>query len=99
MKNGMKEIIIRQIENKENEFFAYFKNDFLQSTYAIFFNDTIFGSVALNRFYEMIKTSFEIKKLNLTISCDKIKFQNKAILDEITRIESGEVLFSERSVQ
>ena len=88
MKDEIKEIIVRQIENKENEYFAYYKSDFMQATYSIFFNDTILGAVALNRFYEMIKSSFDIKNLNLTISYEKIKFQNKAILDEITRIES-----------
>jgi hypothetical protein len=88
MKNEIKEIIIKEVENKENEFFAYFRNDFLQSTYCIFFNDTIFGAVALNHFYEMVKNHFEIKNLNLSISYEKIKFKNKAILDEITRIES-----------
>jgi hypothetical protein len=85
-----KEIIIRKIENTKDEYFAYFKNDFLQSTYSIFFNDSIFGAVALNRFYEMIRNHFELKNLTLSISNEFICFKNKALLEEITKIETRE---------
>jgi len=85
-----KEIIIRKIENTKDEYFAYFKNDFLQSTYSIFFNDSIFGAVALNRFYEMIKSNFELRNLTLSISDEIICFKNRALLEEITKIEARE---------
>jgi hypothetical protein len=100
--NEKKEIVIRQIENRDNEYFAYFKCDFLQSTFSIFFNDNIFGAVSLNRFYEMIRSSFEIRDLTLKISEEIICFKNKAILEEIRKIESvdkskQEILIPERS--
>jgi hypothetical protein len=44
----MKEIIIKKIENKQNDFVAYFKNEFLKSTFFVCFTDSIIGAVALN---------------------------------------------------
>lgn len=81
MEEKIKEIRIRKIENKDKEFLAYFKSDFLQSTFCIVFKDTIFGAVALNRFCEMIKEFFSVKKLNLCLSDEKFNFKSKALLE------------------
>ena len=81
------EIIIRKIDNEKDEYFAYYKNEILQVTYSVFFNDSILGAIALNRFYEMIRSNFELKNLTLAISNDMIRFKNKALLEEITKKE------------
>ena len=83
--NNKNEIIIRKIDNEKNEYFAYYKNEILQSTYSVFFCDSILGAIALNRFYEMIRSNFELKKLTLSVSGEAIRFKNKALLDEITK--------------
>ena len=80
-------IIIKKIENENDEYFAYYRNEFLQSSYSVFFNDSILGAIALNRFYEMIRSNFELKNLTLAISNDMIRFKNKALLEEITKKE------------
>jgi len=43
-----KEITIKQIENRDREFIAYYKSDFLKSTFCVSFRDDIFGAVSLS---------------------------------------------------
>lgn len=87
MKETIKEITIKKVANREGEYFAYYKSDFLKATFCVAFNDNIFGSVALHRFSEMIKTHFNEEKLNLFISDENIQFKSQALLDEITKKE------------
>jgi hypothetical protein len=94
MKEEIKEIIIQRIENKD-EYFASYKSEFFQSTFTLFFNDNLFGAVALNRFFEMIRTGFNLKNLVLTISFDTIRFKNKMILEELVRIKNDQPVKSE----
>ena len=83
----MKEIIIKKIENKANYFVAYFKNEFLKSTFFILFTDTICGAIALNEFFQMLKSKYEKEKFNFVISDDEIKFQNEHLLNQIIERE------------
>ena len=85
--NAKNEILIRKIDNGKDEYFAYYKNEILQSTYSVFFDDSILGAIALNRFYEMIRSNFELKKLTLSVSGEMIRFKNKALLEEITKVK------------
>ena len=83
--NNCKEITIKQIENKDREFLAYYKSDFLKSTFCVSFKDDIFGAVALTRFTEMIKTHFNEQNITLFISDKNIKFKSQALLNELTQ--------------
>lgn len=85
----MKEIIIKKIENKKNDFIAYFKNPFLKSTFFVCFTDSILGSVALNDFFQMLKTRYDKESFNFVISDEEIKFKNEYLLNQI--IEKEEV--------
>ena len=80
-----KEITIKQIENKNHEYLAYYKSDFLKSTFCVSFRDDIFGAVSLSRFTEMIKTHFNEQNITLFISDKNIKFKSQALLDELTQ--------------
>ena len=80
-----KEITIKQIENTDREFIAYYKSDFLKSTFCVSFRDDIFGAVSLSRFTEMIKTHFNEQKINLFISDKNIKCKSQALLNELTQ--------------
>ena len=80
-----KEITIKQIENTDRQFIAYYKSDFLKSTFCAVFKDDIFGAVCLSRFTEMIKTHFNEQNIILFISDKNIKFKSQALLDELTQ--------------
>ena len=79
----MKEIIIKKIENRQNDFVAYFKNDFLKSTFFISFTDSIIGAVALNDFFQMLKNKYDKESFNFVISDEAIKFKNEHLLNQI----------------
>ena len=75
-----KEIIIKKVKGRQREYTASFYARFFKATYTLNFNDNVFGAVALTRFYEMIKNSFNTKQVNLIIydnlDTDNTKFIN-----------------------
>jgi hypothetical protein len=82
-----KQIIIKPIESGEKEYLAYYKDEFMRATFCVAFKDSILGAVALNRFIEMIKTFFEIKRIPVTISEIKFEVKSKALLDVLLEKE------------
>ena len=87
----MKEIIIRKIENKENYFIAYFKNEVLKSTFFVCFTDSILGAVALNDFFQMLQFKYNNESFNFVISDGNIKFKNEHLLNQIIEREEVKV--------
>ncbi|MBN2545217.1 MAG: hypothetical protein JXB50_05420, partial [Spirochaetes bacterium] len=80
-----KQIIIKSIETGEKEYVAYFTDEFMQASYCVIFKDSILGAVSLNRFIDMIKTFFDIKKLAVFISEEKFEIKSKALLDVLIK--------------
>jgi hypothetical protein len=74
-------ITIKEIEGHKGQFLAYCKNEFLTSTFCVYFTDTIFGSVGLNHFAEMLKHKYETDKVTFVISNEKITFRSPELLD------------------
>ena len=85
----MKEIIIKKIDKRENNFVAYFKNEFLKSTFFVCFTDSIIGAVALNDFFKMLKSIYEKESFNFVISDEAVKFKNEHLLNQITGTSEG----------
>lgn len=75
------QITIKQIEDKEGEYVAYFKSEFLNATYLVYFRDNIFGSIALHEFSEMVKSKYRESNIDFIISNDRIQFRSKALLE------------------
>jgi hypothetical protein len=86
----MKQIIIKKIENKQNDFVAYFKNEILKSTFFVCFTDSIIGAVALNDFFQMLKIKYDKESFSFVISDEAIKFKNEQLLKQI--IETKEAV-------
>jgi hypothetical protein len=80
----MKEIIIKKIENRENYFMAYYKNDLLKSSFCVCFPDTILGAVCLNEFFQMLKLKYTEETFQFVVSDQSIKLKNVNLLDEMT---------------
>jgi hypothetical protein len=83
----MKQIIIKKIENRKNNFIAYSKHEFLKSTFFVCFSDSITGSIALNDFFQMLKNRYDKESFNFVISDEAIKFKNEHLLNQITENE------------
>jgi hypothetical protein len=47
-------ISIHPVEDHPGDYLAYFRSEFLDATYTVFFKDTITGALALHSFAEMI---------------------------------------------
>ena len=76
----MKEIIIKKIGSRNNNFVAYYKSPILEATYSVCFKDNICGAVALTNFYKMIQYKYEGEEVNLRLSNEMIKFKNQVLL-------------------
>lgn len=74
-------ITIKQIEGREGEYLAYCKSEFLKSTFSLYFTDSIFGSVALHEFAEMLQYKYDDKKVFFEISSEKLTFKNPKLLE------------------
>ena len=74
-------ITIKQIEGKEGNFVAFSKSEFLKATFALYFTDSIYGSVSLVDFTEMLKHKYETDRVTFVISNEKITFRSPELLD------------------
>ena len=74
-------ITIKQIENKQGEYIAYYRSDFLNATYSVYFRDNIFGAIALHDFSEMIKRKYEKEDIEFILSEEKMQLKSKALLE------------------
>ena len=88
METNIKQIIIKPIGEREKEYIAYFKDEIMQASFCLAFKDSILGAVALNRFIDMIKTFFELKRIPVFVSNEKYKLTSKAMLDVLSESET-----------
>jgi len=72
-------ITIKQVENRPNEYIAYYRSEFLNATYLVYFRDNIFGSVALHEFSEMLRSKYRGLEIEFIISAEKLRFKSKAL--------------------
>ena len=73
-------ITIKQIEEKEGEYLAYHKNEFLNATYSVHFTDSLQGSISLVDFTRMLKYKYETDQVEFEISNEKINLTNSQLL-------------------
>ncbi len=78
-------IIIRKLDNTEHEYLAYTKSLCGKATLFICFEDNIWGSVALHRFIEMLKSFFEQDKAEVIIGDKNLTVKNKMVLNLIKK--------------
>ena len=78
-----KDIIIKRVEDTDNDFIAYFKSSFLNATFCIIFKDYVFGAVGLNTFSEMIKYKYNDNNIKFVISDSEVKLKNPHLIEQI----------------
>ena len=74
-------VIIKKLENKEHEYFAYAKSLCGKATYFVYFEDSIWGAVALHNFIEMFRSFFKPDKVRVTVAEKNITLKNDALLE------------------
>ena len=72
-------ITIKQVESRAGEYIAYYRSEFLNATYLVYFRDNIFGSVALHEFSEMLGSKYKESEIEFIISGQKLKFKSRAL--------------------
>ena len=74
-------VTIHPIKNRKGNYIAFFKSEFLDSTYSLFFKDTITGAIALHNFSKMIRINYEVERIDFELSNIFVPFNNEAIID------------------
>jgi len=72
-------VTIKQVESRPGEYIAYYRSEFLNATYLVYFRDNIFGSVALHEFSEMLRSKYRGSEVEFIISNEKVQFKSKAL--------------------
>ena len=78
-------ISIHPVEDHPKDYLAYFRSEFLDATYTVFFKDTITGALALHSFAEMVRRKYQEKEVDFLLSEQELPFRNEALLDVVTR--------------
>ncbi len=78
-------IMIHPVENMKGNQVAYFKSEFLNATFSVFFQNTITGTLALHTFSEMIRKKYEQKEIDFILSEAQVPFRSEALLDVVNR--------------
>lgn len=76
-------VTIRKLDKSEHEYFAYTKSICGKATYFLYFEDSIWGAIALHNFIEMLKSFFQQKNVDVRIDEKNILIKNKNILELI----------------
>ena len=74
-------IIIRKLDNKEHDYFAYAKSLCGHGTYFLYFQDDIWGAVVLHTFIEMLRSFFKPSKVEVTVAEKDLTLKNDALLE------------------
>jgi hypothetical protein len=74
-------VIIRKLDNKEHEYFAYAKSLCGHGTYFLYFQDDIWGAVVLHTFIEMLRSFFKPAKVEVTVAEKDLTLKNDALLE------------------
>ena len=85
MKNEKKriQIMIHPVQDRQGEYVACFRSEFLDATYTVFFKDTIMGALALHSFAEMIRKKYQENEVDFQLSKQQVPFQDEALLDVV----------------
>ena len=78
--NGKNSIIrIQAVTGKPGRFIASFHAEFLDSTFALTFGESVTGALALHRFVQMIENQYG--KLKIQIPDELFPFHSEAVTD------------------
>lgn len=83
----MKEIIIKKIEEQDNNYIAYFKNPVLKITFSVCFTDSIVGAIGLNHFFQMLKSKYIKDDFEFNVSEEVQRFKHKELLKNLLEVK------------
>jgi len=80
MEEEMK-IYIKSVENHKHKYIAYFNSPLGSASYALFFDNNIFGAVCFHTYLEIVKKVFKVDEVKIDIS--KVEIKANSIIDLI----------------
>ena len=77
-------LTIQAVCGREGEYLAYFRSEPLDSTYSVYFRDSLMGAIALHEFAEMLRASYGVDGVRLELCDGAMVFRSPAVLDVLT---------------
>lgn len=82
-------IYIKRLENTDHEYFAYLKGLHGKGTYLLYFNDDIYGALALSSFIQMLRGYFKTEEVTVQLLEKEICIHNQSLLSILQSQNDG----------
>ena len=77
----MVNVAIRKLAGTDNEYLAYAKTFAGRGTYFVYFQDNIWGAMALHNFVDMLRTVLDHAPVKLALVEQELSLKHPAVLD------------------
>ena len=74
---------IASVTGKPGAYVARYRAEVLGATYSVEFEDTVMGGIALHSFAEMLRGRYDLRRVELVIEDQALRFRSKAVVDAL----------------
>jgi hypothetical protein len=74
---------IAPVPGKPGTYVARYRAEVLGATYSVEFGDNVMGGIALHGFAEMLRLRFGLRRVELEIEDQALRFRSKAVVDAL----------------
>ena len=80
-----KEISVRitPVAGKPGAYVARYRAEVLGATYSVEFEDNVMGGIALHSFAEMLRSRYDLRRVELVVKDQALRFRSRAVVDAL----------------
>ncbi len=80
-----KEVTVRitPVAGKAGAYVARYRAEVLGATYSVEFQDNVMGAIALHGFAEMLRTRYDLRRVELVVEDQGFRFRSRAVVDAL----------------
>jgi hypothetical protein len=74
---------IAPVTGRPGGYVARYRAEVLGATYSVEFEDTVMGGIALHSFAEMLRSRYDLRRVELVVEDQTLRFRSKAVVDTL----------------
>ena len=74
---------IAPVAGKPGAYVARYHAEMLGATYSVEFSDSVMGGIALHSFAEMLRSRYDLRRVELVMEDQALRFRSKAVVDAL----------------
>jgi hypothetical protein len=80
-----KEVTVRitPVAGKAGAYVARYRAEVLGATYSVEFQDNVMGGIALHSFADMLRTRYDLRRVELVVDDQALRFRSRAVVDAL----------------